>query len=111
MLNKLAKWLMCNKMVLSDCDFYYLPTDYVSGNLIEYPSAVYIIRHHHVVWNGYDAYTLTLEGNLLYIYDAACRFAERAQWRLIHKLADWGLGNYPPEGCYPVWADVWARWR
>jgi hypothetical protein len=111
MQNRLAKWLLRNKVQFSDWELRHLPTDYISGELIEYPSAVYIIRHHHIVWNGYDAYTLTLEGNLLYMYDATCRLAERLQWRLIRKLADWGLGNYPPEGCYPIWDDVWDRWR
>jgi hypothetical protein len=107
----LKKWFSRHRMIVSMWDLEHLPESYISGDMFEYPSGVYQIRHLDFSSAYYHAYRLTIAGAIVYAYDATCRLAKRLQRRLIRKLADWGLGNYPPEGCYPIWDDVWDRWR
>ena len=111
MQNKLWVKFLGNRMVVREDDICELPIECKSGDLVELGNTVYVIRHYCPQYNALSVYTLTAEGALVYAYDVVGSWIQLQQWRLIRKLADCGLGNYPPEGCYPAWSDVWARWR
>jgi hypothetical protein len=88
-----------------------LPPQSIAGDFVEIDERAYVIRHRYMEWNGYGLYEASWVGDILFIYDWLFWTGDLWYRRTLLRLANLGLAEYPPEGCFPSWTDVVTRWN